>query len=129
MNDLAQKLKKSKPFSVWDAVVIAVFILLCCLPLLSLINRERGKTVKIVFDSEVQTYSLDADREIPLKDGAIVVRIENGEAWVSTSDCESGLCKRSGKISESGQSIVCLPNRLTVKIEGDGFDVSTGGAK
>ena len=128
MNNLAEKLKKSKPFSLLDGVVIALFIVLCCLPLLSLIGKKEGKIVKISYEGNEQSYDLSVDREILLKDGAIIVKIENGQVWVSASDCESLACVKSGKISMSGQSVVCLPNRLTVKIVGDEFDLSTGGA-
>ncbi|HHY35223.1 MAG TPA: NusG domain II-containing protein [Firmicutes bacterium] len=39
--------------------------------------------------------------------------------------CPRGLCWRTGWISRSGQVIVCLPNRMTVTLEGGVPEVDT----
>lgn len=54
--------------------------------------------------------------DIPDKD--ISVRIEESRVWVEHSDCPDQICVRSGEISAAGQSVVCLPNRVVVKITG-----------
>lgn len=48
---------------------------------------------------------------------------------VSESDCPNQDCVRGGVISQSGQSIVCLPARIVIEIQGgsgDGVDVILG---
>ena len=54
--------------------------------------------------------------------------IENGEAYMKYADCPDGVCKSTGRIKYNGQSIICLPNRVSVMIEsgemGDGGLVS-----
>lgn len=48
---------------------------------------------------------------------------------VSESDCPNQDCVRSGVISQSGQSIVCLPARIVIELQGgsgDGVDVILG---
>lgn len=47
---------------------------------------------------------------------------------VSTSDCPTGDCVRTGVITRAGQSIVCLPGRIVVTLEGaqTDFDVIAG---
>ncbi len=53
------------------------------------------------------------------------IMIENGKVWVNESDCPDGLEIREGAISHSGEMLVCLPNRLVIRILGrkevDGF--------
>ena len=55
--------------------------------------------------------------------------IEGGEAWLSEADCPNGLCVKTGKIRYAGQSIVCLPHKLAVRILGGAaaLDAVTGG--
>jgi hypothetical protein len=50
----------------------------------------------------------------------IEVTIENQEAWISklTVDCPEKICIKTGKISKPGESIVCLPNKTVIYIEG-----------
>ena len=57
-----------------------------------------------------------------------VVTIDNGSVSVSEASCKNQVCVRHGSISHPGESIVCLPNRLIVSIEGGeggGYDSIT----
>jgi len=51
--------------------------------------------------------------------GYNTIKIEDGKIWVEDTDCPDKYCKSQGKISGDGQVIVCLPNRLIIKIESD----------
>ena len=45
---------------------------------------------------------------------------ENGNGVaVSDADCPGRDCVRAGKITKRGQTIICLPHRLLVRIEAD----------
>ena len=46
-----------------------------------------------------------------------IVIDENG-AYVSDVTCPDKVCQKTGLISKAGQSIVCLPNRVVVYIDG-----------
>ena len=46
--------------------------------------------------------------------------IENGRLWVTESDCPDGLEVTAGAIENSGEMLICLPNRLVVRIVGEG---------
>ena len=47
------------------------------------------------------------------------VIIENGKVYMHESNCKEKICMKMGKISIAGDSIICLPNRLMVKIVSD----------
>ncbi|MCD7822702.1 MAG: NusG domain II-containing protein [Oscillospiraceae bacterium] len=99
---------------------ILLFAIIIAIALLSIFvgncRKASGSTVLIALNGS--TYA-----EIPLSknveidvDGILTVIIEGGEVWVEDSTCPDGLCEGSGKISRSGESIVCLPGGVTVKI-------------
>lgn len=44
------------------------------------------------------------------------VIIEKGEVHMHESNCKDKICMKMGKISIPGDSIICLPNRVMVKI-------------
>ena len=48
------------------------------------------------------------------------LRVENGKAWIEEADCPDGICQHHAPISRTGDSIICLPHRLTVTVIGDG---------
>ena len=106
------------------------FILIGCILLLALtllgIQKaygSSGDTVTITVNQEIYgTYSLDQDQIIRIKNesGTNVVRIENHEVWMEEADCPDGYCMEQGHISQSRQTLVCLPHKLVVEVtEGD----------
>jgi hypothetical protein len=47
-----------------------------------------------------------------------VIAIEKGRIRITDADCPDKLCVKSGWISQAGQTIVCLPHRLIISIQG-----------
>ena len=72
--------------------------------------------------------SQPAERSYTANGYTLRVVVENSTVRVAQADCPSQDCVHTGAISRPGQSIVCLPARLTVTIEGvpEGYDLITG---
>ena len=66
-------------------------------------------------------FPLDADRtvSVPGPLGDTVVSISAGEVRVLSSPCRNQICVRAGAIARSGQWIACLPNLVSVDIQGE----------
>ena len=47
-------------------------------------------------------------------------RVEGGEVWMVDSACPDKLCVAMGRADQSGNSVVCLPNRVVLDLEGEG---------
>ena len=99
------------------SIAIGIFVFL-----MLMLGRDEGAFVRVsIGGDEVSEYSLSVDGEYEFLDGKIVLKIESGEAFVITSDCPDKSCISLGKISRSGESIICLPNRFSATvIGGDG---------
>ncbi|MBC7186012.1 MAG: NusG domain II-containing protein [Calditrichaeota bacterium] len=83
--------------------------------------RPLGETVVVEADNrEVYRGSLREARHLEVRGpvGTTVVEIQGGAAWVSSSDCHLHICVHTGKISQAGSVIACVPNRVVVRIEG-----------
>ncbi len=48
--------------------------------------------------------------------GSSTVAVEDGKVWMTESACRDKLCVGMGRIDSTGQSIVCLPNRVVIRI-------------
>lgn len=107
-----------------DLILIGALLALSLLALLgSLLLRSEGSVVAVEIDGvRVAEYPLDLDGRYTLNDGTNVLVIENGEAYVVDSQCPDRTCERTGRIKYSGESIICLPNRVAVIIEGNAED-------
>jgi len=115
-------------------LIIMVFAALIILFIISRsIVQKSGKTVVITLDGVLYgSYPLSEDSDIPIiKDGNIINRavIENGTVYMKDASCRNHICLSMGRKKASGESIVCLPNRVVVRIEGesegDDYDVIT----
>lgn len=70
---------------------------------------------------EIDRFSLDAsagERNYAANGYTLTVRISADGVEVLSSDCPTQDCVRTGTISRSGQSIVCLPARFILRLEG-----------
>ena len=59
----------------------------------------------------------------------VVLLAEPGAISFLSSDCPDQICVRTGKLTKPGQVAVCLPARISVRLEGEsegGADAMTG---
>ena len=128
----------------WDALVVCVVILLAVLSAVTIWGKEQESeelTVVISVDGEeVERCLLTElpDMEIPYSANGytlyVALTYTGGPDYgiqVSRSDCPTQDCVHTGTISRSGQSIVCLPARIIIQLEGttdsgDGPDLVIG---
>lgn len=70
------------------------------------------------------TYPLSEDRQIIIdnNDHLNKVTIKNGKVSMTFSDCHGGDCLRHSEISKSGETIICLPNKVVLEIIGESSD-------
>lgn len=101
--------------------ILITSILLLAVALLGIQKAygSSGDTVTITVNQKVYgTYNLDQDKTIQIKNesGTNIVRIQNHEVWMEEADCPDGYCMEQGHISQSHQTLVCLPHKLAVEV-------------
>ena len=87
-------------------------------------NNSKNAVIKI--DGQIYTtIPLDSSNErketqLTNLPGDIYMRIvtEKDQIWVEESTCPDKVCVLTGKINKPGQSIVCLPSKTVIYIEG-----------
>lgn len=114
-----------KPLKSKLSIRTAIFscsILIISILLILFTNKEKGSKVIINVDGTVTYYSLNVDQEIDL--GTNKVTIKDGYAYMEYADCPDKICIKQGKINKKGQTITCLPNKITVSIDNnDDIDI------
>lgn len=82
-------------------------------------RQKNGESVIVEANGEIfGIYALAKDAEIPVYDTNCII-IEDGTVRMAEAECPDHLCIRQGTIWKDGQMIVCLPNRVTVRIAGE----------
>ena len=103
-----------------DIILIAsILIVAIAFFLIVELTKEEGAGVTVKVDGvKVAEYSLSKNGTYPLNGGTNILVIENGKAYLTDANCPDKLCVHQGKISRTGETITCLPNRLTVTVFG-----------
>lgn len=80
-------------------------------------GENSDNQVVVMVDGETYgTYDLNEDQTISINHGSNILKIQDKEAKIIEADCPDKLCVHQSPISKSSQSIICLPNKLVVKI-------------
>lgn len=84
-------------------------------------HPEPAAKVQISVDGTVireLPLSQDADLTLESQNGGTNhLVIKDGKASVTEASCPDKICVRQGEVSESGQTIVCLPNKVVITIQ------------
>ena len=85
-------------------------------------GEQQVREVRIQASDQEWIYPLDEERKlkIPGPLGETAVTIQNGTVRVTASPCNEKICIAMGEISKPDSWIACLPNRVFIRIGGDG---------
>jgi len=103
-----------------DIILVSVLVGIILLAILGiLLFRKSGSTVKVTVDGKLfGEYSLAEDKTVEIKSdrGTNLLVIRDGKAHIERASCPDGICSSHKPISYSGESIICLPNKVVVEV-------------
>ena len=106
-----------------DVLLIAALLILAGgLFLAQRLTRQNGASAVVYVNGErTAAYPLSEDTTVTLRapnGGCNVLVISDGCARVSEASCPDGICVRAKPIRYEGETIVCLPNKTEIRVEG-----------
>lgn len=121
---LSDNIKSRKRLAASDVVLafvlVSVSVLMTALQFkntgntaLKAVVKKNGITVQSVVLQDREPYEMCIDEEYN-----IILYIEKNRVTVVRSDCADKICVNTGKITKPGQTIVCLPARVSVELQG-----------
>lgn len=97
-------------------IIITVLALAIASSALLFLEKGEGRTVIVKENNEtVYKGSLYENKVIKL-DGN-TVEIKDGAVTVIKADCKNQICVNHAAITEKGESIICLPNKVIAELE------------
>ncbi len=112
-------------------ILIAIFFVIL---FFTVMTKKESTFVQVRIDGEItEVFPLSEDLEFEIhgyNGGTNTLIIEGGKAYLKDTSCPDHLCEKMGKISKSGQSLICLPNHVVVEISGGKeteYDAVVGG--
>ena len=83
-----------------------------------ILSLKEAERIQVSVDGQMfGVYSLHEDQEIKIHDTNYLI-IKDGVADMIEADCPDQLCVNQKEISKTGETIVCLPNKVIVEVKG-----------
>lgn len=83
-------------------------------------SKEEGGYVALIQNgTEIQSFSLNEEQEyrIELEDGRYnLLQIQGGKVYMKEASCPDQICVNHRPASNVGETIVCLPNEIVLKV-------------
>lgn len=112
---------KKKDIIIYLSVLLlfgAAFIITAVIRL----NRPVGAFARVSVDGRIiADYALSRDLETVIEGygGSLKLVIKDGSVDVTDSTCPDKICVRHRPVTRTGESIICMPNRVVVEIISD----------
>ncbi len=104
-----------------DLILAVVMILVAAAGFLWYnLSKEEGGYVAVIQEGEaIEQFSLNEEVEyrIELEDGSFnLLKIKNGKVYMQEASCPDQICVNHRPINSVGETIVCLPNEIVLKV-------------
>lgn len=106
-----------------DIILVLVMLAVAMMALLIInygVKKEGTYAVVKVDGQELYKLELDKDTTIDVagyQGGVNRIEVKAGKVSMTEADCPDELCVKTGKISRTGETIVCLPHRVVIEIK------------
>jgi len=103
-----------------DGLLLVLLIILTALSPRFLPAGSIGELLVVKTPDSITEISLKVDGRHPVSGplGTAWLVVEKGRAHLENAPCPLKICETMGPIEKSGEVIVCLPNRIVVKVSG-----------
>lgn len=103
-------------------ILSAMAIVICAVLLIVSLNHgDAGKAVVYYKNEVIASFDLDKDTEylIETELGTNLLVIRDGRVFIKEADCRDKICVNTGSLGSDDdiRSIICLPHKLTVRVE------------
>lgn len=107
-------------------LILIIFIISSTLFVLT--KKENGNIAKVYYDNNlVKTINLNKNKEYDVEgyNGNVHIKVENNILKVTDEISPKHLCQKKA-IKNKNEKIICLPNKIVIKIEDDNIDTVIG---
>lgn len=83
------------------------------------VNTKSVENIEIYVDNKLyKTYSIDDEEKFKIEneEGYNIIKIHDRGVEIIEASCPDKVCVHSGFVTKPSESIVCLPNKVHIKI-------------
>ena len=102
-------------------LIIIIIVIIILFIVNNIVNREEIDIAEIYINNKLyKSISIDLDEDIIINNDNNYnhIKIHNGGVEMIESSCSDKICVKSGHIKKVSDRIVCMPNKVVIKIKG-----------
>lgn len=102
-----------------DIILITAVLFIAGIAVIFMLMQKNGNKIIVNIDGDIKEYSLSDRREIVLNNndgGHNLLVIDGGSAYIKEADCHNQICVRHKPIYKNGESIICVPNNISITV-------------
>jgi len=111
-----------------DIILILIIILISFLLIMNK-NKKQANIAYVYYDNDL-ILQIDLSKDNTYKvngnNGEVVIEVKENKIRVNEENSPYHLCSKQGYISKQGESIVCLPNKIIIKLPNNDIDTEVG---
>lgn len=99
--------------------IIVILITVISFGVKKYFELKTATNIEIYVDNSLyKKIPIDSNEEISIKKNGHtnVIKIHDNGVEMISADCPDKVCVKTGFIDKTGESIVCLPNKISIKI-------------
>lgn len=103
----------------YDYALVVFLIIFSLMFFIFLKDEAGGKEVVVFFDQkEVLRVPISKDSVYSVEglNGEVVLEVNNGRVRIIKETSPNNICSKMGYIDKSYETLICLPNKIVVKI-------------
>lgn len=106
-----------------DAKLITILFVITSIILIIInVTKEEGSIAEVYYENDkILSIDLNVDGEYVVDGdlGDVVLEVKDGMIRVKEENSPLNICSKEGYIGDSSRTLICLPNKIVVKIVGD----------
>ena len=113
--DLIMNKSDIKLIVILGIIVLGIFVFIT-------ITKEDGSIAEVYYEDEkILTIDLNIDSEYIVDGelGDVVLEVKDKKIRVKSENSPRNICSKEGFIGDSSRTLICLPNKIVVKIVGE----------
>lgn len=107
-------------------IKLVVIVLIVIVLLFSLsVFRKKANIANVYYENELILeidLSINKTYEVDGYNGKVTIEVLNNQIRVVEENSPYHLCSKQGFVSKSGESIICLPNKIIIELPSDELD-------
>ncbi len=115
-----------------DKALVAVFIIMTALSFnVRSFFSAPGSDALVYVDSALKykiDMGVDKEYQVPVQNGVVIISVSGGRLYVRSAPCPRRICMMSSPVFKEGDTLVCVPNKMLIRVDGEeasGLDTLT----